>query len=566
MSKIDKLEVRLDGIGHLLSDRFIKVPPYQRAYSWTDEQIEELLSDLSDAMRRNDAEYFLGTVVLIKNQGGQYEVIDGQQRLATSSILICAIRNYFYENDDVERADELHREFLAKKELRGLSETPHLTLMASDNSFYKLNIMPKPSLTANARRRKIDPSSNLRLENALRLCTKRVRTLVENTHEPAVVLLDWIEYLNDMAKVIVVEVNDEAAAYTIFEVLNDRGLDLSLSDLLKNFIFREAADNVNEAQEYWSRMVGILEGSGADEKVLKTFTRHAWSSRHGITREKDLYDQIRKHVNSKKQRAVDFAKEMSELASVYMALDNPNDEFWKEYGSSVMEAIEALKILKATQIRPLLLAIVREFDSKEVRRAMPMLVCWTVRFTIVGKLGSGLLETGYAKRAQDVSSRKITTASQLFEDSKGFLINDAEFEQSFSVATVSAQYLARFYLRELEKKSSEFGKELVVNQNIDDVNLEHIMPQKQAPHWLHIPVEQYESYVKRLGNMALLDRTLNENCGNLPFTDKVKIYNKSRISMTATIASESTWGPSTVERRQKLMAAMAVQVWPLKPR
>src|SRR6478609_3643767 len=96
MSKIDKLEARLDGIGHLLADRYIVVPPYQRAYSWTDEQIEELLRDLSDAIREKDAEYFLGTVVLTKIQAGQHAVIDGQQRLATISILICAIRNYFY--------------------------------------------------------------------------------------------------------------------------------------------------------------------------------------------------------------------------------------------------------------------------------------------------------------------------------------------------------------------------------------------------------------------------------------------------------------------------------------
>ena len=158
MSKIDKLEARLDGIGHLLADRYIMVPPYQRAYSWTDEQIEELLRDLSDAMREKDAEYFLGTVVLTKNQAGQHAVIDGQQRLATISILICAIRNHFYAIGDAERADELHRDYLAKKELRGLSETPHLTLMASDHGFYASDILPKPSPTAKAKGKKSLPS------------------------------------------------------------------------------------------------------------------------------------------------------------------------------------------------------------------------------------------------------------------------------------------------------------------------------------------------------------------------------------------------------------------------
>lgn len=568
MSKVEKLEARLDGIGHLLADRYIVVPPYQRAYSWTPEQIEELLRDLSDAMRAREGEYFLGTVVLTKHKAGQHAVIDGQQRLATVSILICAIRNHFYAIGDAERADELHRDYLAKKELRGLSETAHLVLMAADNGFYEEHILPKSSAIAKekAKAKRNLSASNARLEAALQLCTEHVSTLAKTTNTPAIVLLDWVEYLNDKAKVIVVEVNDEAAAYTIFEVLNDRGLELSVSDLLKNFIFRVAGDKVNEAQEHWSKMVGILEGSGAEEKALKNFIRHVWASRNGITREKDLYDKIRKHVTGK-QRAVSFAKGLSQSAVVYAALDNPSDELWKEYGPSVREAVEALQLLKATQIRPLLLAILGHFEAKEVRRALPMLVCWTVRFMVVGKLGSGPLESGYADRAQEISSGSISTASHLYEASKGFLGTDAEFEQSFAVARSSAQYLARFYLRVLERQNSDAaGAELIVNPNVDAVNLEHIMPQSRTPHWGAISVEQHESYVKRLGNLALLDRGLNEKSGNLSFKDKVQALAMSKISMTRDIATAATWGIDAIEERQKRMAKLAVKAWPMKPR
>lgn len=568
MSKIEKLEARLDGIGHLLADRYIVVPPYQRAYSWTDEQIEELLRDLSDAMREKDAEYFLGTVVLTKHQAGQHAVIDGQQRLATISILICAIRNHFFTISDAERAGLLHTNYLAKKELRGLSETPHLTLMASDNGFYESHILPKPTPTAKdkSKAKRSLPASNARLETAFRLCTEHVSTLAKTTHTPAVVLLDWIEYLTDKAKVIVVEVNDEAAAYTIFEVLNDRGLELSVSDLLKNFIFRIAGDKVDEAQTHWLQMVAILERAGAEDKALKTFIRHVWASRNGVTREKDLYDKIRQQVNGK-QRAVSFAKDLSKLAHTYAAFDNPSDELWKEYGPSVREAIEALQLLKATQIRPLVLAVVAHFETKEVRRALPMLVCWTVRFMVVGKLGSGPLESGYADRAQEVSAGKITTASQLFDASTSFLASDAEFEQGFAVARSSAQYLARFYLRVLEKQNSAAaGEELIVNPNVEAVNIEHIMPQTREPHWKEIPAEQHESFVKRLGNLTLLDRVLNEKSGNLPFTEKAKAFAESNISMTREVANVVTWDTNAIDERQRQMAKLAIKAWPLKPR
>ena len=567
MSTVDRLEARLDGIGHLLADRYIVVPPNQRAYSWSDEQIEELLRDLSDAIRQKDAEYFLGTIVLTKHSAGQHAVIDGQQRLATVSILICAIRNYFATVGDTDRTDELHRTYLAKKELRGLTETAHLTLMASDNVFYESDILPKPDgLRAKGHSRKSSPASHGRLDLALKLCTNHIASLAKTTNDPAAVLLDWIEYLDAKAKVIVVEVNDEAAAYTIFEVLNDRGLELSVSDLLKNFVFRTAGDKVAAVQAHWTKMGGTLDASGADERSLKTFIRHVWASKNGITREKDLYDKIRKHVTSK-QGAVTFASELSDLAQVYVALDNPSDTYWTDYGSSVVESLEALQILKAIQIRPLVLAVVASFELKEVRRALPMLVCWTVRFLIVGKLGSGSLENGYADRAHDVSNRKISTAVQLYEASKAFLANDSEFEQSFSSARVSAHYLARFYLRVLEKQvSAGNSEELIVNPSVDAVNLEHIMPQSRKPNWTEIPLEQHASDLKRLGNLVLLDKSLNEKCGNLSYKEKSKILAGSTISLTREASKFSAWNTAIINSRQQRLAKIAVVAWPLRPR
>lgn len=384
---IERLDARLDGIGHVLADRMIVVPAYQRPYSWTDEQITDLLRDLSDAIRDRDGEYFLGTIVVTKNNEGTHFVIDGQQRLATVSVLICAIRNYFHDVGDKERANGIHQGYLARTQLRDLTETAHLKLIAVDNGFYEKEILGRIATQKATAKKKVNPPSHSRLENALRLTSEHIGGIVKQTQQPAQVLLDWVDYLKDKAKVIVVEVNDEGAAYTIFEVLNDRGLDLSVSDLLKNFVFRMAEDKVEEAQEHWTTMAAVLESSGAAEKDLPTFIRHVWASQHGLTREKELYHRIRTTITGK-QRAVDFAKELSEQAAIYASLDNPSDEFWKLYGATVRESIEALDLLKAMQIRPLVLAILKHFEDGEVRKALPMLVCWTVRFLIVGKLGS----------------------------------------------------------------------------------------------------------------------------------------------------------------------------------
>lgn len=571
MASIEKLEARLDGIGHLLGDRYIVVPPYQRAYSWADEQVEDLLKDFSDAIRERNAEYFLGTVVLTTNKDGPHAVIDGQQRLATTSILICAIRNYFYSVGDAERGNTLHAEFLARKDRRDLTEIPHLKLMPGDNTFYERAILAKPDDGAKLEYgkgvHKALPPSQARLESAMKIATKYVQKLVDQTKEPTKLLMDWIDFLEKKGKVIVVEVNDEAAAYTIFEVLNDRGLDLSVADLLKNYLFRMAEDRVTETQQNWTSMASRLESSGAEEKELRTFIRHVWSSEHGLTREKDLYDAIRKRVDSK-QRAVAFADALNKAAPIYMALDNPSDELWKQYGPQVRESVEALQILKAVQIRPLVLAILRQFEVTEVRKALPMLVCWTVRFMITGKLGSGPLELGYSERAKDVSTGAIKTSKQLYDASKGFLVADADFEQAFATARVSQHYLARFYLRVLERQNGTKGDgELVVNPNEDAVNLEHIMPQTRDPHWTaSVTADQHSALVKRLGNLALLDKALNGQSGNLAFIDKIATLKESKITLTNQIASNQTWTSVEIDARQKTLAKLAIQAWPASSR
>ncbi len=571
MASIEKLEARLDGIGHLLGDRYIEVPPYQRAYSWTDEQVEDLFKDFSDAIRERNAEYFLGTVVLTTNKDGPHAVIDGQQRLATTSILICAIRNYFYSISDAERGDTLHAEFLARKDRRDLTEIPHLKLMPGDNTFYERAILAKPAGGGKAEdgkgAQKALPPSQARLESAFKTATRYVQKLVDQTKEPTKVLMDWVDFLEKKGKVIVVEVNDEAAAYTIFEVLNDRGLDLSVADLLKNYLFRMAEDRVAETQQNWTSMASRLESSGAEEKELRTFIRHVWSSEYGLTREKDLYDAIRKRVDSK-QRAVVFADVLNKAAPIYMALDNPSDELWKQYGPQVRESVEALQILKAIQIRPLVLAILRKFEVAEVRKVLPMLVCWTVRFMITGKLGSGPLELGYSERAKDVSAGNIKTSKQLYDASKGFLVADADFEQAFATARVSQHYLARFYLRVLEKQNGAKGDgELVVNPNEDAVNLEHIMPQTRDPHWTaSVTTEQHAAFLKRLGNLALLDKALNGQSGNLPFADKIAALKGSKIALTSEIAMYRTWTPTEIDARQRALAGLAVKAWPAAPR
>jgi hypothetical protein len=305
MAGLEQIDANLVGIGQLIKSSRFNVPIYQRPYSWTDEQIGDLYRDIGDAIRSSREDYFLGTIVTTKSDDGRLTIIDGQQRLVTSSILIAAVRDYFLNDGQTERAEDIEREYLFKRDIRSQEPTPHILLTAEDRDFFVQTVAtaPKPP-----NKRSAVPASKAqeRIVGATEIAAEFVKGMAHTTQTPDDLLLDLIDFLTENAKLVSVSVSSESSAFVIFEVLNDRGLDLSVTDLLKNFVFRTAGDRMPEAETAWMQMTTIITDV-ASETELKTFIRQGWSARHGMTRERDLYDDIKKVVKNKNQ-AVEFAK------------------------------------------------------------------------------------------------------------------------------------------------------------------------------------------------------------------------------------------------------------------
>ena len=183
-------------------------------------------------------------------------------------------------------------------------------------------------------------------------------------------------------------------------------------------------------------------------------------------------------------------------------------------------------------------------------------MAWTVRFMIVGKSGSGPLETGYSERAKDISEGKIDTASALWKDMQRVIPTDDEFANAFKIATVSTHYLARYYLGVIEAYRRSPTAEIIVNPNEEKVTLEHVLPQAESPEWTHIPQAQRDSYVRRLGNLTLLDKKLNEKAGNISFAKKRQVFEQSEIQITKELATLTEWDLQAIDRRQEDFAAI----------
>lgn len=315
-------------------------------------------------------------------------------------------------------------------------------------------------------------------------------------------------------------------------------------------------------------MVGALETVGDDKDLLVTYIRHLWSSMHGPTRAKDLYSAIRKVVRDESS-AMRFTVELAENANIYAALVNSDHDNWSRYIPSVRKAIKILAEMQLEQVRPLLLAAIKHFSAAEIGKFVPSLVCWSVRFLVVGGGGGGVVEGHYAEAAQLIREGKIKTVKELTAKVIDIIPGDAAFETAFAVARVSQGYLARYYLRSLEaelsRSASRNEPQWLPNDNELQVNLEHIMPWSKARSWSHIPPDVAKEYTKRIGNLALLQAKPNSKAADSDFlTVKRPTLRASEFQLTKEAGKPKEWGPDQIKERQLRLAALAVKTWPLK--
>lgn len=561
MASLDQIRIDLEGIAHVLADNRVKVPTFQRSYAWEPTHVKDLLRDVADALKASANEYFLGSVVVSTAQAGVLEVIDGQQRLATVTVFFAAIRDYLLSIRQNERASSLETDYLLKRDLRTQEPLSRLTLNDIDHDFFQKAILARPDSTD---REVVPTRASHHLLLAAREAAKgHIQAVVRTSNEPVDVLVDYIEYLSSRAKVILVQVPDHANAFTIFETLNDRGIDLAISDLLKNYLFYRAEKRITEVQASWGAMGGALTAIDTDASVVD-YIRHFWSSQNGATRERDLYAAIRTRIAGK-QDAVSLAHGLETGARHYAAILSPAHELWNEYGSSTRQHVETINLLRMVQVRPLLLAVLDKFTVAEAKKAFRLAVAWGVRFLVHGGLGGGVMEDNYCQRARSIHAGDITTAKQLAAAMSAVVPSDGAFEAAFATTSVSQAYLARYYLRVLENQArGESQPELVPNPNQEEINLEHVLPLKPEKNWPNFDEDTARAFQRRLGNMVLLKERSNSALKSEPFAKKRTLLAASQYGLTAEVGEASKWDPSTINTRQLQLAKLAVAAWSVK--
>ncbi|MDO9333812.1 MAG: DUF262 domain-containing protein, partial [Dehalococcoidales bacterium] len=356
------------GIGTALLRNRLVVPLNQREYSWEDEHVTDLFYDLAQAIDGRKSSYFLGTIVLTRGKDNSLEVADGQQRLATTTILLAAIRDYFLARHDEMLVTSLE-EFLFTIVRETREKNPRLILNVDDNEYFRKRILCREG-TPERSTVTAQKQSHSRIERAAQLAQAHVQGIISvHSEENRIARLNyWVKYIEESTLVILLTVADDLNAYVMFETLNDRGLRTSQSDLVKNYLFAKAEDRIAEAQQKWASMNGALETLEKDEPVTLTYLRHLVIALYGHTREREVFERVKEKVASR-QQAVEFLDTLADCAVDYVALSNPQHAKWNEYHPSIREYIRTLEPLQLIPMRPLMLAVARRFSKPEVEKA-----------------------------------------------------------------------------------------------------------------------------------------------------------------------------------------------------
>ncbi|MFN0152836.1 MAG: DUF262 domain-containing protein [Gaiella sp.] len=534
----------------------IEVPDWQRSYSWTTEEVEAFWRDLTAFDARypadnvNNEEYFLGSIVLVTG-GPTNLLLDGQQRLATATILLSVLRDARREYSG-DAAARLQNKYISDFDDATNTTTHVLTLNVYDHDFFRSEIQDVPQDPP------VRPTPTLKSHGLVRKARQYFSDRVSEASDKlggGEAAFKWNLRLSgvlcDHISVVSVTSTDPDNAAEVFETLNDRGIGLSTPDLLRNFVLRRAPDEDtrNRIVSAWERVLKIN-----DEASVEEFLRHYWVSYRGDVKARKLYREIKDTIVKEDIESLVLSLDLAEAAPLYRDIVRGRED-----DAELRRQLEAIRALGAKALYPVLLAGYTAAgdadDGKEkLRMLASALVTMFVRYNVIGGRETTVMESTVYDIAAKLRETKdfdaaVSALAELAPDPEDFV-------ERFQRRSVSRIATARYLLREIEHAKRKTNE--VEISGTDRVHVEHIYPQTpDGSKW-----QNHGAVINRLGNLTLLGKRLNTSIKNANFvTKKEKGYASSDILMTQELLTRDTWDTAAIEDRQRELSTWIFDIW-----
>ncbi len=538
-----------------VSKRYL-VPRFQREYSWTSEEISEFWDDLvqqisvkkhGKSVKIVHDEYFIGCIVLVgEDSKRDYLIVDGQQRLTTLTILLRAIVERLDALGDTSAAQALFGNVIegvddeGEKYFKLINETPKPFFQNEIQAFDKESLNPP------------ETEEEVLLQSAFDNFLSRLSGIsMQGMSE-----LDSIKAIRDQTlrylKFILVTAKHEEEAYTIFETLNARGLNLTSVDLIKNWIFKNFPSKhpSDHAKNIWSE----IRTKVAELSDLESFFRHYWSSKYAYASNDRLYKSFNDHRKSGAiTNARDFLLELKAASERYRKICQPRLSDWKtQKEKSVVRHLDYINQYKVTQVRPFLLALLhaREngyIDETTFTKVIHNLENFHLIFSNICKTKASGLEGTYTRAAKNlylagVDKKKVkaemkslmqTLNAKLPSPEKiSYSINSLRFTKENDAHKKTIQAIFSKIESNLQKTSE---------LKIGNFSLEHIEDQSSEHEW-----------VGEIGNLIpLAEKINNELKASHSFKLKKDKYKKSKLEIVKTFVEtnpQDTWSKTRADK------------------
>ena len=375
-----------------MSGSRFSVPQFQREYAWDAEDVEEFWSDLRRGLE--DQSYFLGLVILT-GKSKEKDVVDGQQRLLTLTLLASALYHEAMAADRRALADRLQSTFLRSIDFDTDEELPRISLSARQDSDTLNDILEHPASELST----ADQSSSVstKLVAAYHILSDSLREDLKS--DPFKRLGLWADFLTNHLYLANFVHPDPASAFKVFEVVNTRGKELTTADLLKSYVLSQTRETDRQKRyEQWQDIATQFPSDSPNAFVQ--FIRHAVTLRQGHILPKDLYDALAGGAAAKSRLSPDgLMALLTATLPVYLQMMDPATEGpANEHQLGIFSALNRLGVIS---VRPILLAMV---DTPDANSGMEQLLKLVVRRVVVGNLGTGNVERRFGQVAQRISS------------------------------------------------------------------------------------------------------------------------------------------------------------------
>ncbi len=545
------------------------IPRFQRRYSWDKPQLETFFHDivsLIDKETLETSEYFVGSIVLVEKENRDIlDVVDGQQRLTTCTILLSVLTHIFDSLDEESLAQSCYMYVEGKDS--NFEPFFKLTNTSSNRFFVKRIQTYKPTYDIDA----ITEEEKKLLQTynyfSKMLNEKNIYKFFSSNHNHAHILRSIRDQLIRM-KTIYISIDSLDDAYTIFETLNAKGLDLSTLDLVKNKIFSHMKDvhPFDEAQDLWSQIEEVATIMGKKVDLNQVF-RHYWLSKHGVVTQKNLYLTFTKTLTPADY--YDFLVAFSKSLTDYSKIISPNITDWRfQEEKEVFYSLNALKTFNVSICNSLLLAVLDARERKTISltdfvNTLELIENFHFQYTAICSFNSASLENKYSQVA--IRIRKLEDREQfnaIYNDLKGFYVSKApsynQFMNKFRRLKFTSNYTAqkdliRYYFATLERRMRNTD-ELTTN----NLTLEHISPQAHA-------VDQVGS----VGNLIPLSKNLNQKAATKSLVEKMTEYRESELKVVKLFVDDfegkDSWEVEDIKKRTTELGKKAYyDIWKLK--